>query len=114
MDNSWAAPGVRCVCVDDNFEGYATCEGYQIPVRLPMIGEVLTIREIERGDGSPLGGVDGEPYLLFWEIEARQNDGPLSGVVRWRARNFQPLVEHKTDIGVFTSLLQTKREPAHV
>lgn len=114
MDNSWAAPGVRCVCVNDDWEGYASCDGYQVPVRLPMIGEVLTIRAIERGDGSPLGGLDGEPYLTFWEIDALQCDGPLSAVIRWRAKNFQPLVEHKTDIGVFQALLQTTREPAHV
>lgn len=114
MDNSWAAPGVRCVCINDDFRGSASCNGYQVPVRVPMIGEVLTIREIEAGHGLPLGGVEGEPYLTFWEIDALQSDGPLSAVIRWRAKNFQPLVEHKTDIGVFEALLKTASEPAHV
>lgn len=114
MDNSWCAPGVRCVCVRDDWEGHVSCDGFQIPVRVPMIGEVLTVREVNRGDGSPFGGVDGEPYLAFWEIDALQVDGPLSMTVRWRARHFQPLTEQKTDISVFEALLDTAGQPANV
>ena len=47
--NTWAAPGVRCVCISDDF-GHVSCDcgcGGELPVRQPMLNELLTIRSVE-------------------------------------------------------------------
>lgn len=88
----WAAPGVRCVCIDGDWGSFEQ-GGSILPVRVPMLGEVLTVREAR----PPLPDADwGDPsaiYLDFWEIPRSQTDGPLMADVRWLATKFEPLVE---------------------
>jgi hypothetical protein len=103
--NTWAAPGVRCVCIDDGFRFGISVGGHRLPVRVPMLNEVLTIREVSVGRDGAIPGDPDKIYLSFWEIELRQTDGPLSGNVRFDARYFQPLVQRKTDISALTKLL---------
>lgn len=102
----WAAPGVRCVCIDGDWGSFEQ-GGSILPVRVPMLGEVLTVREAR----PPLPDADwGDPraiYLDFWEIPRSQTDGPLMADVRWLATKFEPLVEEPTDITVFTEILDT-------
>lgn len=115
MDNSWAAPGVRCVCVTDEFEHDEVSNGvHRIPTRWPVRDEVLTIRTAGLPSPGSLCGNPGAVYLTFWEIEEWQQDGPLGATIGWNARHFRPLVEQQTDISLFTSMLDTAHEPANV
>lgn len=116
----WAAPGVRCVCVNDDWPELLA-GGEVLPTRVPMLGEVLTITHIGEGDGRhPWSGEAGGLYLAFAEIPTRQQtaDCVFEGI-SWRANCFQPLIERKTDISVFTKILerapadQRVEEPAH-
>lgn len=116
----WAAPGVRCVCVDDDWPWIRDGDS-MLPVRVPMLGEVLTVTRIEEGDGDGPGRGDvGSLYLFFAEIPTC-DEGPGIRVdsVSWRADCFEPLVERKTDISVFTDILDSAsadrrvEEPAH-
>jgi hypothetical protein len=100
----WAAPGVRCVCIDDDWAELSR-GGFAIPVRVPMQGEVLTVREARPPAPDATFGDPKAIYLDFWEIPILQNDGPLSGTIRWLATQFEPLVEQETDISVFTEIL---------
>lgn len=95
--NTWAAPGVRCVCINDEWAVYRQ-GAYSLPVRTPMMNEVLTIREVI-ASGDKIG-------LTFWEIDIVQTDGPLSKSCAWGAQYFRPLEEKKTDISVFTDMLK--------
>lgn len=100
MDNSWAAPGVRCVCVDGAWDELAC----GLPTRQPMIREVLTIKAVKPG----IGGIGGDPmhaYLFFWEIDEVQSAGGVRCEIGWIATQFQPLIEHKTDISALEALL---------
>lgn len=110
MGNSWAAPGVRCVCIRDEWEEIVP----GIPTRQPMIGEVLTVKSVRLGRGGDIGGHPDMAYLTFWEIDERQEGSGMAAVVRWSAECFKPLAEQRTDISALTALLHTTREPANV
>lgn len=45
--SSWAKPGVKCVCINDEWSDIQ-CRllGVEPPSRVPMINEVLTIKEV--------------------------------------------------------------------
>lgn len=107
---AWVVPGAKCVCIDDDF-GYVTNGRDMLPVRQPMLNEVLTIREVEIGRASnSLCSRPGEPFLYFWEIERRQSSGDLSGEVSFLVENFRPLLDRPTDISVLTSLLNPSKQ----
>jgi hypothetical protein len=96
--NTWAAPGVQCVCISDHFEGGASCDGYSVPTRIPMLNEVLTISVMKIRNG--------ELFLGFEEIPLDQSDGPLTGhCILFNVACFRPLEKRKTDISIFTKLL---------
>ena len=108
----WAAPGVRCVCINDDFKTHFTMEsGHSIPVRVPMLHEVLTIKRVEDW-ASGFGGEPGTAFLEFHEIPLRQVDGPLSGEITYSVKCFRPLVERKTDISIFTAMLTPQKARA--
>ncbi|TCR64676.1 hypothetical protein [Bosea sp. BK604] len=110
--NTWAAPGVRCVCIREGWDDFVQFGDSVIPVRVPMHNEVLTIRDMKIGaDADSICGDDDALYLGFWEIDLVQADGSLKACIRWDAAFFRPLDEPKTDIAVFTQLLEpAKRE----
>lgn len=110
MGNSWAAPGVRCVCVDDGWEELRC----GLPNRIPMLGEVLTIKHVKPGSGGMFGGDVGHVYLTFWEIDEVQQAGGITASIGWISTQFEPLVEQQTDISTLTALLQPTRELADV
>ncbi|CAM5657387.1 hypothetical protein MAUB1S_11438 [Mycolicibacterium aubagnense] len=95
--------GMKVVCVDSNF-GCAKAGPYRIPTRAPILGEILTIRDLQPGETK--SGV----FLTFTEIDLIQQDGPLRGEIRWDAACFRPLETRKTDISVFTAMLNGAKE----
>ncbi|MEZ2410495.1 hypothetical protein AB6806_27240 [Bosea sp. RCC_152_1] len=101
---SWAFPGAKCICIEDDFCSVHQGE-FSIPTRVPMIDEVLTIRDFVVGEASFGTGMEGEVYVSFYEIELMQSDGPLSGAVRFQLSCFRPLLDRPTDIAIFKSLL---------
>jgi hypothetical protein len=96
----WAKPGVRCVCINDDFTWSASMGPYSVPTRLPMINEVLTVRQVE-GNSFLNTGV----ALTFWEIDEFQIDGPLSAKVVYDIGCFRPLIEEPSDISIFKAML---------
>ena len=95
--STWAEVGKRCVCVHDEFPEIFGVDVYSLPVRVPMINEVLTIREVR--------AIGAFVYLRFDEIELRQTSGPLGGDIWWGVACFRPIEDRKTDISIFTSML---------
>lgn len=89
----WARPGVKCVCIRDNWREPAGV------TRCPKIGEELTVAEVKV--------VDGQEGLFFEEIQRVQGEwGAL-----WRSDFFRPLVPPKTqeqDMEHFLPLLKTR------
>lgn len=102
----WIKPGSRCVCVNDDWPWCVRQGGHVLPIRMPMINEILTIRDVRPGEGG-LAGVAGEAYLYFWEIETCQSSGPLVADIGWISTSFRPLQEKPTDIALLTALLDT-------
>lgn len=101
-----AKVGDRVVCINDEWDWTASCDGYSIPTRLPMINEVLTISEILSPEQSGLRSrVVG---LIFEEIEKRQSDGPLSAVINFAFYCFSPIIDRPTSISIFTDMLKTE------
>ncbi|MBZ9873105.1 hypothetical protein LB542_19850 [Mesorhizobium sp. BR1-1-9] len=91
--------GMQVVCIDDGFDGYARYGRYSVPTRIPMLNEVLTIRELQFVEEK--NGV----FLSFEEIDKTQTDGPLSADIKWTAHFFRPLISKKIEIGIFTAML---------
>ncbi|NTG01856.1 hypothetical protein G6L30_17205 [Agrobacterium rhizogenes] len=98
--NTWAAPGVQCVCIKDDW-GHVQLGACSIPTRVPMLNEVLTVKRVEV--------FHGELSLMFEEIEEHQvsTDGIMSlgGDIWFHAYCFRPLEKRKTDISIFRKLL---------
>lgn len=69
----------------------------------PVFGRVYTIREIE-----PFI-IDGYQGLLFEEIFNPLGESPLE--VCFNASRFRPIIERKTDISIFTKILDGHRQP---
>jgi len=103
MSAHWALPGAKCVCIDDEFGEIRTSGGI-LPTRQPMLNEVLTVCEVI-ATHHPLG-----VYLAFIEIPLHQEAGGYSGKIYWLMSNFRPLVERRTDISIFTSMLTDQRQ----
>ncbi len=98
--NTWAAPGVQCVCINDDF-GCAQVGSCSIPTRVPMINEILTVKTVEARDEMIC--------LTFEEIDEYQMDiqpdGFLGGWVLFDSVCFRPLEKRKTDIEIFRKML---------
>lgn len=90
--------GMQVVCTNDDFGWAATFGEHSIPVRVPMLHEVLTIAGVH--DGDPYG-----LYLHFHEIDLQQIDGPLTGQILYAVRCFRPLLKKQVSIEVFTAML---------
>lgn len=79
--------GQKVVCVDDGLGILGN-----IPVNgLPIVGEIYTISNIGTTQYGGLG-------VNVIECEHDQPAG-------WRASRFRPIVERKTDIAIFTEML---------
>jgi hypothetical protein len=89
--------GQKVVCIDDGWNKATDPFGndLDVPMRVPMLKEVLEIDRIEEHFGVPLLG--------FVEI-----------VNLWDHRCFRPVIERKTSIEIFTSMLNkpTVKVPA--
>ncbi len=98
--NTWAAPGVQCVCINDDW-GFFQAGSCSLPTRVPMLNEILTVKRIAVKDGVVA--------LTFEEIDERQYDSHgdehMEGNIWWHAHCFRPLEKRKTDISVFLKLL---------
>lgn len=94
---AWAVPGAEVVCIDDNWS-YATCAlfGIEPPSRVPMINEVLTIRE-----ALPMAHAKGGISLSFEELD------PVFG---FAVVAFRPLVSRtiEQDMAIFVPWLHEK------
>ena len=86
--------GQKVVCIQDV---WVSGEPTQEPPGIikPSVGDVLTIREMVRQDGVL--------YFKFAEIHNKPFGGYLETV--FEAIGFRPVVEKKTDISVFTAML---------
>jgi hypothetical protein len=102
--SDWAEKGRRCVCISDDWESSrVTVNDYSLPVRVPMLNEVLTVRHVfanRRG-----------VWLEFEEIPTAQSDGPLRGDVSWLATCFRPLIAGRieADIALFREIVEEAR-----
>jgi hypothetical protein len=88
--------GQRVVCINDEWPEWAVLNGTALivpgAIRVPMLNEVLTIREIV-ACWSPL--LSDQPIALkFHEIEGG-----------WLHTHFRALIEKKTDIAIFQAML---------
>jgi hypothetical protein len=99
--------GMKVVCVNDEWKD---ANGIEIPgiylVHMPIKNCVYTIRGIV-----PNLFLDGSAGLTFKEIALIT--GPnISGGEEYSARCFRPVIEKKTDISIFTRILDdvSKRE----
>ena len=95
---TWAAPGVKCVCVDGNWAEHEIQRGGVY--RVPMVNEVLTIACVRDNE-----------YLVFEEIPERQEAGKI---IAWSIRSFRPLVTRTQDqdLELFLPLLTDTPVPA--
>ena len=65
--NEWAAPGKQCVCINDNWDISGPLAGWEPSARVPMLNEVLTIKQVFRDH--PLKGIiRGGVALTFEEL----------------------------------------------
>lgn len=105
--------GKKLVCIYGGDWGHARHGSFSVPTRVPMLNEILTLKEIRPHRHDPNAsfstGKEGELYCTFLEIPEVQVDGPLRTTVSWHVRNFRPLDERKTDISIFTPLLTDRR-----
>ena len=87
--------GQKVVCVNDDVIQYMT--GYVSS--WVKIGKIYTIREILPPDFI----LTDEFCLCLEEIISDQH--PMGGEYGWRFSRFRPLTERKTDISIFTKML---------
>lgn len=87
--------GQKVVCVDGSPAVGGGTWGLE-----PQKGSVYEIRNIGTGL------VHGQPTLMFGIVEL---DGTVPGVF-WRASRFRPVVERKTDISIFTAMLNPSKQ----
>lgn len=94
---AWAKPGVRCVCIDDDWSDYH-CKllGIEPPSRVPMLNEVLTIRAVYPSTI--------RPYCLALQFSE------LGHEFGFPAHCFRPLTTRtlEQDMSHFTPLLTSK------
>ncbi len=97
--------GQKVVCIKDS--PWKSCTLGEIT---PQLGCIYTIRSINPGSIN-LGKI----FLRFDEIKNkhfRYSDG--FGEAQFISSSFRPVVERKTDISIFTSMLTPNNAPADV
>ena len=67
-----------------------------------LVGTVYTVSQVYHAK-------DGELMLCLWEIP---NDDDPAMYAGFPARYFRPVVERKTDISIFTRMLEPQKETA--
>lgn len=102
--------GDQVVCVNDDWTILISGEGWELPIRQPMLGEILTITRLDAGLGELGTGREDGVFLEFAEIECRQTSGGFSAELRWNAAFFRKLQKRDTDIGVFTAMLNSQKQ----
>lgn len=96
MSAMWAVPGAKCVCIDDVWgNGF---RGRQAPSRLPMLNEVLTIKEVFGAEEWAGANIPGGAAVSFVELG---HDWCFA------ISSFQPLVTRtqEQDLAIFLPLL---------
>ena len=99
MKYAWANVGAEVVCIDADWRENDSETGV-IPSRVPMLNEILTIRDVVRaleGNEDMLRDVQekyGHVYIGFEEVESS---------FLWHATHFKPLITHtqSDDIAMF-------------
>lgn len=94
--SAWARPGVKCVCIkDDWLYDVAERMGLNPPHRVPMIREVLTVKEVVHIDQFMGSEIPGGASLSFHEM------GHDWG---FAVANFKPLITgaQEQDVSLFT------------
>lgn len=86
--------GQKVVCVERRWANAVDCnvDPAMVPEKVPHYGEVVTVRKLEIYLGDVLIGLNEFGHL-------------------YHAEGFRPVVERKTDISVFTALLDTTKHP---
>lgn len=94
----WAAPGVKCICIDDAL--YPNTEHPELATWAPRKGEIYTV---ERVHVRPSDGAIG--LILVEQLDPNRF---------YVFERFRPLVTHtiQSDLAIFTPLLDTVEEDA--
>lgn len=101
--------GQKVVCIDGTVRPAKHRVRLIHPMKFfPIKGQVYTIREMMMGE------LSGKVCLRFHEIPDEivfyvYRGSEYEGVPVWEASCFRPLVERKTDISIFTAMLNTQR-----
>lgn len=92
--------GQKVVCIGDDW-----CKADDYPaVIFPVKGSVYTVRDID------IDRYDGEAYLRFVEIvNLAYRYRYYFGETVFHHEAFRPVVTRKTDISIFTDILNTQR-----
>lgn len=104
--------GQKVVCIDADMgfpEGHVVLE----EIRYPEVGKLYTIKAIT------VGCVTGTPCVELEEIPKQivtifANGEPFNGLIYFSAAAFRPVQTRKTDISVFTKMLNQTKVSSHV
>ena len=91
--------GQKVVCVDDDFINKNLCA--EIPPNLPCLNTVYTVREIINDWG--------REFLRLCEITNAVAAG-IGVEPAFSIKRFRPVVERKTDISIFTAMLNPSKQ----
>lgn len=113
MENSWASPGVKCVCIDDSRRILHMPNMPPIPFGgvLPVLGQIYTVRSVEYYQ-SPYPEIT-PSFLGIHLVEIDRPAGKLTGtVLPFYITRFRPLISasEERDVALFAPLLETTRE----
>lgn len=106
--------GDRIVCVNDDWTWKLRhIDGSELPVRVPMLNEVLEISRIHRGNGKELGGSEDQIYVGFAELDNQSNGSLFGSEFGWSADQFRLLQTRQSDISIFTAMLHGTDQKAN-
>ena len=91
--SSWAKPGVKCVCIDDDTRGFKYSA-------MPKSGEIYTIRAVEYYQWPSIGG----------GLGVHLDEVTRSVPVPFGISRFRPLISQFDDIAMFKALLSPTPE----
>lgn len=95
--------GQEIVCVKP-FENTCRCSDCKAVI-LPQMGCKYTIRAILEGTNADLRESGSKLGFLLEEIVNSDNHPAFQGEIGWCSTAFRPLTKRKTDISVFTDIL---------
>jgi hypothetical protein len=96
--------GQKVVCVAEGIWKSFREQGFSVPVR----GGIYTIRESYI---CPYGNI---PGIRLIEVRNPRCVGPLELEIGFYPQEFRPVVERKTDISIFTRMLNPSQEKVTV